>query len=178
MLFKPRTKHSDITQFANITPFAKCPSCHQLIKMKSFTDAVLEGSRNCPFCQSFIDKKEIITSCQIYLKTTLAIQSAGEILALNRVLPILFGINFLGMVFIYFDEDKFSFLMSIFLFGSILCLIGGFLKTQKWLADYSLIKTTEEEFIVVKEKISRSQIIWLVANNINLVIWFIFIKFL
>jgi hypothetical protein len=174
MLFKTKKNKLDIV------PFAKCPLCSHLIKMKSFTDAVLEGSRDCPFCHSFIEKREIIASCELYLKTTKALQIAGNISNINWVLVIVFGMVFIVMAMTYLDRNTGITVLSLLLtlIISNLMLIGGFLAIQNWLGVFSFVRTNDNEFIAVREKMRRSRIIWLLANIVNLVLWFIFIKFI
>ena len=63
-------RYKSLSDYSDITPFAQCPSCGRMIEIESFTDAVLADGRKCPFCYTFIEKKEIISSCEKYLKTT------------------------------------------------------------------------------------------------------------
>jgi hypothetical protein len=172
MLFNSKQKDSDVVAFA------RCPFCHQLINVKSFTDAVLVGSRNCPSCNKFIDKKEIIESCAEYIRTTKAIQSGEHLLASVWMLLIIFGLDFIGITFSYFSGVGPSYLGWFYFVGSVLILIGGFLATQGWLAENGKISTTEEDFLVIKAKMRRLQTRWAWANIINLVLWFVLIKFL
>lgn len=165
------------THYSDITVFAECPSCHKLIKMKSFTDAVLEGSRNCPFCRVFIGKKEIIASCQSYLRVTKAIQS-GEIFDTYKIISVIFALIFIEAAFISFGGGKFNFLIYLMVSVSTLMLLGGFLNVRKWLSDYSRLQTFDKDFVEVKKKMRHAQIVWTWANILNFIWIFVFIKFL
>ncbi len=172
MFNQPKQKDSDIIAFA------KCPFCRQLINVKSFTDAVLVGSRNCPSCNKLIDKKEITDSCAEYMVTTKAIQSGSHLLSAAWMILIVLGLDCIGMAFSYFSGVGLTYLGWFYLGMSILILLGGFLGTHGWLAENSKISTTEEDFLIIKAKMRRLHTLWLWANIINLLLWFILIKFL
>jgi hypothetical protein len=172
MFLQSKQKDSDIIAFA------KCPFCYQLINVKGFTDAVLTGSRNCPSCNKFIDKKAVIDSCAEYVITTKAIQSAGHLLSAAWMLVIVLGLDFIGMAFSYFGGIGLDFLGWSYLAMSVLILLGGFLGTHVWLLENSKIPTTEKDFLITKVKMRRFHTLWLWANIINLTLWFILIKFL
>lgn len=166
------------THYSDITVFAECPSCHKLIKMKSFTDAVLEGARNCPFCRVFISKKEVIASCQLYLITTKAMQSAGHILAMYKLLYVIFAMICVGLAIISFGAwENSKILFYLYLFSSTFMLVIGFLGVKGWLFQYSHLQTTDEDFVDVKKKMMRAQIVWVWANIVNLIWIVIFIKY-
>ncbi len=164
-----------LQDYSDLTVFAECPSCHKLIKMKSFTEAVLEGAKNCPFCQVFIDKKEIVASCESYLKITKAIQSA-EIFVTYQTIFMVFALVVIEMAFIYFgDGGKFHFLVYLLIFVSIGMLLGGFLNVQNWLSEFGQLQTADEEFNVIRKKVRHAQIVWVWANVVNLIWWFVYI---
>src|SRR4051812_7307867 len=104
MRYKPLTDYSDIT------PFAECPSCAQLIKLKNFTAAFFEDARDCPFCHSFIEKKDIVLSCETYLKKTRAIQSAQDVFYAYWGLLIVFAeILFISAITYFGGLGKYNF---------------------------------------------------------------------
>lgn len=173
MLFKTPTTHPDTTVFA------ECPSCHKLIKMKSFTDAVMEGARECPFCRVFIEKKQIIASCETYLKTTRAVQSAGHIESIHKALLIIAGLIFIPVGAYWFgDMGKYNFLFFLYLFVSGMMLLGGLLNIQNWLAEFGSLQTSDGDFFDARKKVRRAQIIWVWANITNVIWWVIYIKYL
>lgn len=172
MRYKPLTDYSDIT------PFAKCPHCAQLLKLENFTDSVLGGSKDCPFCHSLIEKKEIIASCEIYLKKTRAIQSAEDIYNYYWALLIVFIENLVFVLFTYFGEpDKYNFFFFLVLIVSGLMLLGGFLNTQGWLSVFGKLSIADEEFTNTRRKIRRTQTIWIWAIIIYSIAIFAYIKF-
>jgi hypothetical protein len=165
--------------YSDIQPFAKCPSCNQLIKMKSFTDAVMEGARECPFCHFFIEKRQIIASCESYLKTTKAIQYAHHIESMQKGLLIVAGLVFIAASTYYFGGlEKYNFLFFLYLFIVVMILLGGLLNIQNWLAEFGKIQTADEEFFDARKKVRQAQIIWVWANIVNAIWWIIYIKFL
>ena len=171
MRYKPLTDYSDIT------PFARCPSCNQLIKLKSFTDAVMEGERDCPFCHSFIGKKEFVSSCEMYLITTKAVQSAQDVFDIYWSLLLILGEILLGTAFSFVSElGKYNFLFFMATIIAGLMLFGGFSMTYNWLSKFGKIQTTDEEFIAVKKKVRHAQTIWVWANIANLIWLLIYIK--
>lgn len=171
--------YKHLTDYSDISPFAECPSCAQLIKLKSFTTAVLEGSRDCPFCHSLIEKKDIISSCEANLKKTKAIQSAQDILYMYFGLLIVFGESLIISAIVYFSGmGKYNFLCFIVLFTSILILLGGFLSIQGWLSAFEKLQTTDKEFITTRNKIRQTQTIWVWAIIIYSILIIAYIKFL
>lgn len=163
--------YKPLTDYSNITPFARCPMCRQLVKLETRTGEIVPGGRDCPFCHRFIDKKAILLSCDEYLKTTKAIQVAERFL---DMFPLIFVVV-LGEVFISAapailgGADKSNFLFILGCFVSVLILLGGFLNTQGWLSEFGNLQTDDEEFVAVKQKVRRSQIWWVWANIANLI---------
>lgn len=172
MSYKP------LTDYSGITPFAKCPSCGQLIKLKSFTDAVIEGARDCPFCHKFIEKKEIISSCETHLRKTRAVQSAEDIFYTHWILLIIFGQILFASAIGYFGGLKYNLIFFIVIFTSVVMLLGGFFSTQGWLTAFSKFQIIDEEFIAAKKKIRHTQIIWAWAIVVYLFWLIIYISFL
>jgi hypothetical protein len=167
------------SKYSDITPFAKCPSCGQMIKLKSFTDAVIEGARECPFCRIFIEKKQIIAGCELYLKTTKAVQGAGHIESIHKILLIVAALVFIAAGTHYIGGmDKYNFLFFLYLFGIGMMLLGGLLNIQNWLSEFGSIQTADEEFFDAKKKVRRAQIIWVWAIIINVIWWVIYVKYL
>jgi len=158
--------------------FAKCPSCEQLIKMKSFTDAVMEGARNCPFCQVFIEKKEIVSSCQKYLIKTKSFNNSQEIFNIHWAFWIILGEILLAIALSYSsDVEKEKSLIILIILGSFLLFFWGFMMTLNWLSRFDNLQTTDEDFTEIRKKVRRSQVIWAWANIINLIWWAVYIKF-
>jgi hypothetical protein len=174
MLFKPRTE-----SYSDIEAYAKCPSCQHLIKQKSLADTYLEGSKICPFCHILIEKKQFIESCQIYLKTTRAIQAASEISAMRGGLFGIFILILITAAYRYLGAfGKYHVLFFLAILVSVLLLLGGFLNTQNWLSKFGSIHTADEEYIAVRKQVRQSHLIWVWAAIINLIWWIIYIKFL
>jgi hypothetical protein len=139
----------------------------------------MEGARECPFCHSFIEKKQIVDSCELYLKTTKAIQVAGQIETMDKLLFIVAGQVFIAFGTYYFSGlGKYNYLFLGYVFISVLMLLGGLLATYGWLAEYRSIQTADEEFPEARKKVRKAQILWVWANIINAAWWIIYIKFL
>jgi hypothetical protein len=172
MVSKPQTKN------LKIKAFARCPLCFHLINVKSLTDAVLVGARNCTLCGILVEKQQIISSCERYLKKTKGLRVGGKILDINSALFVIFTMILVGIALVYFTESTPGILFWVVLTVSGGYLINGLILTLNWLSEYGLSKSTEIDFINVREKISRSRKIWLAANIINLCLWFVYIKFL
>jgi hypothetical protein len=172
MLSRSRFKYSDIT------PFAECPSCGQMIELESFTAAVLADGRKCPFCFTFIEKKEIISSCEKYLKKTNGLRSAVQILGGYTSLLLVFPLMLLELGITYFfDLGKYNLLFFLTLLVSVSCTLGGFLGTRYWLTQFGTFQTNDEEFIVTKINVRREKITWVWINIVNLIWWIAYLKF-
>jgi len=164
-------------KYTDITPFAKCPSCNRMIELESFTDTILSDGRKCPFCFIFIEKKEIISSSEKYLKTTNGLRSAEQTES-YALLPVVFILMMLepGITY-FFDWGKYNVLFFLTLLFCIFCTLGGFLNTRFWLTQFGMFQTNDEEFTIAKKKVGRAQIIWVWAN-IAIAVWLvIYIKF-
>ena len=165
-------------KYSNITPFAKCPSCSRMIELKSFTDIVLEDSRTCLFCNTLIEKKEIISSCEKYLKATNGLRSGEELLGSYVLLPVVFALILLelGMTY-FFDWGKYNVLFFLTLLFSLFCLLGGLLNTKYWLSQFDRFHDADEEFLAVRKKIRQAQILLVWMNIFNVIWWFTYIKY-
>lgn len=164
---------------SDIIPFANCPACFQLIKLESFGDTVFTDAGNCPSCARFIEKKEIIASYELYLKTTKATQTAGHILSMYNALYVIFGMTFISLAIIYFGEwENIKLLFYLYLFMTTFMLIGGFFNVKNWLFEYGKIQTADGDFVDAKKRMRRAQTVWVWANIVNLIWIVIFIKFL
>ncbi|HEY8563541.1 MAG TPA: hypothetical protein VIL74_24395 [Pyrinomonadaceae bacterium] len=165
--------------YAGIKAFARCPSCQRLITMKSFADAVIEGARECPFCHVFIEKKQIIASCEAYLKITKAVQAAGEITSKLNGISVPVALVFFEMLFIYLSNTgKYNPLFFLTLFVSVMIFSGGLFNTYEWISEFGSLKTSDEEYRDAGKKVRQAQIIWVWANIINVLWWIIYVKFL
>jgi hypothetical protein len=150
-----------------------------MIELESFTAAILSDGRKCPFCYVFIEKKEIISSCEKYLKTTNGLRSAEQLGDGYITLPIVFLLMIfeLGLTY-FFDWGKYNVLFFLTLLLSILAILGGFLGTRYWLSQFGAFQTTENDFVLAKKKVRRAQIVWVWANIVNLIWWAVYVKFL
>lgn len=170
--------YKSLIDYSDITPFAKCPSCSRMIELSSFTDVILEDSKTCPFCNTVIEKKEIISSCEKYLKKTNGIKSAEKILGNYTSIPIVITLIMIEFGLTYlFDWRKYNVLFFLTVLFSTINMLGGFLNTKNWLAQFSKFLDADEEFLSAKEKIRRAQLIWVWLNIFNVVWWFIYIRF-
>lgn len=171
MLFKYKSDES------NIVPFAKCPACHQLIKLESFVDTVFTNARNCPSCDTFIEKNAIISSYERYLKVTKALQSAVHLTNGNRALFIIFALSLFFMLTIYAGGDELRILVQFGFIYSTAFFILGYWAVHKWLDEFAHLLIDDEEFITAQREIKRSRLIWVTALIFNLLLWFLYIKF-
>jgi hypothetical protein len=170
-IFEPKPDNSDVA------PFAKCPSCRQLIKLDLVEDTIIIISRNCPFCASYIEKDEINDSYKKYLKGVRALQSAKDVISNDYILFVLFGMVFLEMIIIHFIKNMFPLLqLFIFVFSGIVLALG-YIKTQMWLDKFGFLLMDDEGFTAAKKEVKRSRLIWLIAIIFNLALWFLFIKY-
>ena len=83
----------------------------------------------------------------------------------------------LGITYL-FNWEKYNVLFFLTLLVSILGTLGGFLGTRYWLSQFGAFQTNDEEYILAKKNVRRAQTNWTWVNIINLIWWFIYIKFL
>ena len=165
-------------EVAEIVPFAKCPSCRQLIKLQVVNNILVTDARNCPFCQTFIEKQEIERSFDDYVKVTRALQEAGHLSGLGLALWIIAGIIAGEMLFIYFIKDEVP-LFGQLIFGfSVVYLVGGYFNCQKWLNRFGTMHVADEEFITVRRNIERLRLYWAIGFIFNLCLWVLLMKWL
>lgn len=160
-------------QESDITSFAKCPTCQQLIKLEVENDRIITTARRCPFCKIKIDEDEIISSHSHNLTITKAMQSAGNVLGFDSAVLISFGVVFFEIFLSYFFEtfsviQHFAFSLSIFYF------LSGYYLSKEWLNEFGSLQIKDEEFLSVRKNILLSHRVWFVASIFNLILWFVY----
>lgn len=176
MLFKPQTDELSVTPDGNVTPFANCPACGYLIKLETPKVTALTYGKNCPSCNIFIDRYEIEKSGETYARIVKAIAAASKLVTGNGFLIIVFGQVLLQMLLSY--DTRYTYFAKFLLLSSLVYLLSGYWNIQKWLDEFGHLVTKDEEFIAAKKEMRRSRLIWVAATILNLILWFVYFKFL
>ncbi len=163
---------------SEIVPFAKCPACRRLIKLQIVNNILITDARNCPFCQTFVEQRDLERSFDDYVKATRALQEAGHLAGLGSALWIIAGIVAGEMLLVYFLKNEAPWFGQLIFGLSVVYMVGGYFNCQNWLTRFGALRVADEELAGAKKNIERLRLYWAIGFIANLCLWVLLMKWL
>lgn len=148
-----------------ITPYAKCPSCRNLIQLEFDENSLLQlQERKCPHCGVFIEQEEITVNFIEQFTLTQACSSANKIFTLDIAVFPFIGVS---LLLLYMDFPLWIRALSLlpYLSPIVLCLRWFYLH-------WYFLRHDEPEYLQAVGGMKKSLSIWIFANLLNwILLW-------